>query len=460
MLSSRTRHASSDQESDIVIIGGGPAGLAAALHLSTAGLTVTVLEADDRIGGRMATEHRDGFRLDRAAQLPLPDSPDLRRLPRPLAVRRLTGGVLLHGAGHTQRIGQDTGHRHEARSTAAGRTAPRPSALSADQSWLRASLTGLGRCPDARLRARPELTAAEALAARAVPPRIAEGALRPLLSALLHDAELATSSHVGDLALRAFARRGLSLPAGGAAALPELLAAGLPPGSVHTGVRAVSVATTAVETRDHGTFHCRAVVVATGAEAAARLLPGLRVPGFHPVTVMHHAADGTLPPGATLIVDAAGRGPVSHTCAVSAADPSRAPAGRTLVTSVVLGVRAGEPAELLDKAARPQLSEMYDTAADDWELLASHHDPRAVPVAPPPYAGVRPVRLLDGLYICGDHRDTPGLAGDLASARRAAAALLADARIRPTATAPDTAAADTTAPEPVAAEPTTVAVVP
>ncbi|WP_326599422.1 FAD-dependent oxidoreductase [Streptomyces sp. NBC_01803] len=442
MLSSRTHRASSDSDSDIVVIGGGPAGLAAAHHLSTAGLTVTVLEAEDRIGGRMATEHRDGFRLDRAAQLPLPDSPDLRRLPRPLPVRRLTGGVLLRGDRHTQRIGEDPGHRDEARAAGGAGSRSRALALAADQSWLRANLTGLGRCPDARLRARPELTAAEALAARPIPRRIAEEALRPLLSALLHDAELATSSHVGDLALRAFARRGLSMPAGGAAALPESLAAGLPPGSVRTGVRAVSVATTAVETRAHGTFRCRAVVVATGAEAAARLLPGLRVPAFHPVTVLHHAAEGTLPPGATLIVDAAGRGPVSHTLAVSAADPSRAPAGRTLVTSVVLGVRAGEPTELLDKAARPQLSEMYGTAADDWELLAARHDPRAVPVVPPPYAGVRPVRLLDGLYICGDHRDTPGPAGDLASARRAAAALLADARVCPAATGPDPAAPD------------------
>ncbi|WP_059008975.1 FAD-dependent oxidoreductase [Streptomyces specialis] len=429
MLSSRTHRASSDPESDIVVIGGGPAGLAAALHLSSAGLTVTVLEAEERIGGRMATDHRDGFRLDRAAQLPLPDSPDLRRLPRPLPVRRLTGGVLLRGAGHTQRIGEVAGHPRRPGRSAAG------DGQAADHGWLRAGLTGPGRCPDARPGSRPEPTAAEALAARAIPRRIAEGALRPLLTALLHDAELATSSHVGDLALRAFARCGLSLPAGGAAVLPELLAAGLPPGSVRTGVRAESVATTAVRTRDHGTFRCRAVVVATGAEAAAHLLPGLRVPGFRPVTVLHHAAEGTLPPGATLIVDAAGRGPVSHTLAVSAADPSRAPAGRTLVTSVVLGARAGEPAELLDKAARPQLSEMYDTAADDWELLAAHHDPHAVPAVPPPYAGVRPVRLLDGLYICGDHRDTPGPAGDLASARRAAAALLADARIRPAAPA-------------------------
>ncbi|MEV1009020.1 FAD-dependent oxidoreductase [Streptomyces sp. NPDC049881] len=364
MLSSRPHHA----ESDVVVVGGGTAGLAAAHHLHAAGLAVTVLEATDRIGGRMATDHRDGYRLDRGSRLTLPGSPALARLPRPLLLRRLTGGVLLHGTTQRHRIG----------GAAPDQTAP-------------------GRVPHPRQES-------------------AEDALRPLLDALPHD-----------VTLRAVARQGVALPAGGAAALPGLLAAGLPEGTVRTGVRAVSVATSAVTTEAHGTFLCRAVVVATGAHEAARLLPGLRVPDFRAVTVLHHAAPGGLPAGATLLVDTAERGPLAYSLPASAADPSRAPAGRTLVTSVVTGPRAGEPAELLDKAARPQLAELYGTPADDWRLLAAHHDPYAVPVVPPPWTGGRPARLIDGLYVCGDHRDQPGLAGDLASARRAARALLADA---------------------------------
>ena len=410
--------------SDVVIIGAGPAGLAAAHHLSTAGLTVTVLEAADRIGGRMATEDLDGFRLDRAAHLALPGYPTRAQLPGPLPTRRLTGGIVLKAATHQHRVGEAGDH-------GSARAGHRSLTSAFDQIWLRANLARLGRLPDARLRSRPELTAAAALSARGIPARIAEGALRPLLAALLHDPELATSSRLGDEALRAFARRGLGLPTGGSAALPELLAAALPEGSVRTGVRVVSVSTTVVETEAHGTFRCRAVVLATGAEEAARLLPGLRVPAFRPVTVLHHAAPAAPPGGPALIVDAAARGPVSHTMDASAIDPSRAPAGRTLITSVVLGPPAAEPPELLDKAARAQLGELHGAPADDWELLAVRHDPRAVPVFAPPYPGARSARLLDGLYVCGDHRDVPGPTGDLASAARAATALLADAGMTP-----------------------------
>jgi predicted NAD/FAD-dependent oxidoreductase len=35
----------------------------------------------------------------------------------------------------------------------------------------------------------------------------------------------------------------------------------------------------------------------------------------------------------------------------------------------------------------------------------------------------RPVALGDGVFVCGDHRDTPSIQGALVSGRRAAAAV-------------------------------------
>jgi protoporphyrinogen oxidase len=48
----------------IVIIGAGPAGLTAAQELSRSGVTSTVLEADDVVGGISRTVQRDGWRFD------------------------------------------------------------------------------------------------------------------------------------------------------------------------------------------------------------------------------------------------------------------------------------------------------------------------------------------------------------------------------------------------------------
>ncbi len=43
----------------------------------------------------------------------------------------------------------------------------------------------------------------------------------------------------------------------------------------------------------------------------------------------------------------------------------------------------------------------------------------------------RQVRLLAGLYVCGDHRDTSTVQGALRSGTRAASAILTDLGVRP-----------------------------
>ena len=191
---------------------------------------------------------------------------------------------------------------------------------------------------------------------------------------------------------------------------------------MHTGVRVTSVATTSVTTAEHGEIRCRAVLLATDARTAAELLPGLRVPDFHAVTVVHHTTDEPPTTGSSLLLDADRGGPVAHTAVISQVDPSRAPAGRALISSTVLGTLPPD----IDTAVRMHLSRLYGTSTARWETLAVHHTPEAVPAMRPPHDLRRPVRLLAGLYVCGDHRDTSTVQGALHSAHRAAAAILAD----------------------------------
>ncbi|HKN00286.1 MAG TPA: NAD(P)/FAD-dependent oxidoreductase [Candidatus Binataceae bacterium] len=53
----------------VIVVGGGVAGLAAAYRLRKAGVDVSVLESSDRVGGRIGTDSRDGFTIERGAQL-------------------------------------------------------------------------------------------------------------------------------------------------------------------------------------------------------------------------------------------------------------------------------------------------------------------------------------------------------------------------------------------------------
>ncbi len=356
----------------------------------------------------MATEKVDGFRLDRVGRLLSTAYAELHVTPglEELVLRPFAPGVLLHSDGRHHRAGVQPGSpartEHDGREAHFTRCAPwRAPPSGAAQAGRGARTAGVrapqqGRRPAghgagpgaARRRAEPaggHVGGAAAGPPRddrrrdparpGLPARTVDGFLRPLLAALLCDPELITSSRTADLALRDFARGRLCLPEGGAEALPQSLARSLPPGTVHTGVRVTSVSTTSVTTAEHGEFRCAAVLVATGARDAAELLPGLRVPDFHPVTVVHHTTDE--PPGtdASLLLDADRGGPVAHTAVASAVDPSRAPAGRTLVTSTVLGPATADT----DTAVRAHLARLYGVPTARWETLAVRHTADAAP---------------------------------------------------------------------------------
>ncbi|NDZ76030.1 FAD-dependent oxidoreductase, partial [Streptomyces sp. SID10362] len=100
-------------QADVVVVGAGIAGLAAAERLTSAGVTTTVLEAAHAVGGRMATEKVDGFRLDRIGQLLSTAYPELRRTPGldGLALLPFAPGVLLHSEGRHHRAGTPAGVR-------------------------------------------------------------------------------------------------------------------------------------------------------------------------------------------------------------------------------------------------------------------------------------------------------------------------------------------------------------
>jgi protoporphyrinogen oxidase len=62
--SARSEHTGPSGPGSIVIVGAGPAGLTAAQELNKAGVTATVLEADDMVGGISRTVQRDKWRFD------------------------------------------------------------------------------------------------------------------------------------------------------------------------------------------------------------------------------------------------------------------------------------------------------------------------------------------------------------------------------------------------------------
>lgn len=407
-------------DTDVVIVGGGLAGLAAARRLHRAGVPWRLIEAADRLGGRVATDEVDGYLLDRGFQVLNTAYPRLGGLVDlgALDLGWFTSGVLVRRGDRLDRLVNPLRDPAGAPGTL---TAGVGSLV--DRLRFAALATGCATLPVGRLLNAPETTTEAALRRAGLSAAFVEELLRPFLSGVLLDRELATSSHVLAVLLRAFARGRIGLPARGMAALPAAIAGPLPAELIDLDTPVAEVAPGRVHT-PAGDLACRAVVVAVDPPAAATLLPRLQRVRMHSYTTYYHSTD--TPPLAEpiLLLDGERRELVANTVVVSNAAPTYAPAGRHLVATSVVGPQA--PPEPL---IRRELDRLYGRPTADWTHLATVSVPEALPAAPPPQGRLRkPVALGEGLFVAGDHRDSPSIQGALASGWRAAGAVLAELR--------------------------------
>jgi len=407
-------------EVDVVVVGGGLAGLAAARRLDRAGVEWLLVEATDRIGGRVTTDVIDGWRLDRGFQALNTAYPRLPALVdiAALDMRYFTSGVLVRRGGELHRL--DNPLREP---LAAAQSLTSGAGTLSDRLKFAALATRCATLPAAKLLDARETTTQEMLRRAGLSHRMIEEVLRPFLSGVFADRSLDTSSHVSAMMLRSFTRGRLGVPAAGMAALPAAVAGPLPYPQLLIGARTLSIGPGMVVT-EGGEIRCRSVIVATDPATAATLLPQLPTPDMHGMTTFYFGADRAPLAEPTLLLDGDRREIIANTVVVSNAAPEYAPSGRSLIAASVVGVSA--PSGASESVIRVELARMYGVPTESWELLNVVSIPHALPSARVPQARLRkPVDLGDGLFVAGDHRDSPSIQGALAGGWRAAGAVLA-----------------------------------
>lgn len=395
---------------DVLVVGAGLAGLTCAVELESLGLAVRVLERADRVGGRIRTQRIDGFLCDVGFQLLNPAYPQVRRSidVGALGLQQFAAGVRVDQGERSVRLGDP-------------RREPRLLGPTLRSGLLDVrEIAGLLRwaapvvvAPRRTIRAE-DRTVAEAWDAAGVRGPLRRQVLQPFLSGVLADDPGQASNTFVRLLVRSFLLGTPGLPREGMQALPDQLAGRLI-GAVETGTEVLGVGPGPVVRTASGSMRARAVVVATDLPAATALdLTSARPTGG--LTTWWYAAPGGLPRDRLLCVDGQG-GPVANTAVVSAAAPSYAPPGRDLVQLTALSA-----AGLTDDRARAEAGRLWHTDTADLQLLVRHDVRDALPVTRPPLPIRRTVDLGDGLFLCGDHQDTPSTQGALASGHRTARA--------------------------------------
>lgn len=401
---------------EVVVIGAGLAGLAAALHLQQRGVEVTVLEAGSAVGGRVRTDVVDGFRLDRGFQLYNSAYPEGARMFDHVALdlKNFERGARVVFGHQAFRVGDPRAH---------------PTWLA---DMLRApigspwALSRFGvyalRCATINprtLESAADMPIGVAFREAGMTPELIDHLLRPFLSGVFLEPNLSTSRRFADLVLRSFVRGTPAIPANGMQALPEQLSDRVH--SLHLDCAVTSVSGTRVRT-EAGEVEARAVIVAVDPQSVTEFLPEIGSVPTRSCTTWYHVpnqgpqelSDGL----ALLTLDGDGNGPLVNSAVLTHAAPSYAPPGMSLVSSTAIGTAD----VALEHTVRDQLQKLYGVDTSRWDCIATYTVDPALPAMDVPLQTRKPVQIRPGVFVAGDHRDTASIQGALVSGRRAAAA--------------------------------------
>ncbi|CAB4365189.1 MAG: NAD(P)-binding protein [Actinobacteria bacterium] len=418
-------------QADVVVVGAGLAGLAAARVLQSGGRSVVVLEASDGVGGRVRTDVVDGFRLDRGFQVLLTAYPEVERQLDVAALRLQTfePGSLIWLGKRMHTLGDPM---RRPRMAAASAVAPVGSLL--DKVRLAGFLHRLRKSDPVALLKGHDVPTILTLRDEGFGHRITERFLRPLLGGIQLDPELSGSGRMAQVVLRCLATGDSAVPADGMQAIPDQMAAHLVAGTVHLRVPVAQVEPGLVRTADGRTVRAASVIVAAEGPSAAKLLHGqagtrpVVEPGSRAAACVWFAAPESPAPGKLIVLDGTGQGPALNVAVMSDVAEGYAPAGQALIAAACPG-DLGEAAALTDAAlaglVRMQLRRWWGVQVDGWRVLRVDRIAHGQPDSRPPFHPKQLVSLGEGLFVCGDHRDTPSIQGAMFSGRRCGEAVLA-----------------------------------
>jgi phytoene dehydrogenase-like protein len=406
--------------SDVVIVGGGLAGLTCARRLQARGRACRVLEAGDAVGGRVRTDRVDGFQLDRGFQVLLTAYPAAERWLDydALSLRRFSSGARVWCEGAMHVVSDPTREPGDLLATLKA-----PVGSLADKVKIATLRSAARRGALDDVFTRPETTAIEALQAHGFSPAMVERFLRPWLGGIFLDESLSASSRMLMFVLRMFAEGHAAVPAAGMQAIPEQLASGLAPGTVRLGAPVVAVGDRAVTLQSGERVAADQIVVATDGTTAGRLLPELSPVSWREVTCIYFAAPASPLDAPVLALNGSGEGLVNNVAVMSDVASSYAPPHQALVSVSVLKDAPGDDASVAERV-QAELAGWFGTSVRGWRWLRSYRIARALPVRWP-LERPAPAPVRPGVWAAGDFVTTPSIQGAMEIGERVADAVLA-----------------------------------
>ncbi len=407
---------------EVIVVGGGLAGLCCALRLHQGGIPFLLLEASDGVGGRVRTDRVEGFLLDRGFQVLLTAYPEAQRVLdyEALDLHYFYPGAMVRFGGKFHRVADPWRHPLEGLKglfSPVGTFTDKVRVGKLRRQVLEGALEDLFR--------RRETSSLEALQGRGFSADMIDRFFRPFLGGVFFDRELAVSSRMFEFGFRMFSSGETALPGGGMGAIPDQIASRLPPDSLRLNSRVDSIQDRSVILSSGEKMTAQALVVAAEGPETARLLGEEKRPGSRSTTCLYFVAEEPPFHDPLLILNGEGQGPINSLAIPSLVAPAYAPGGKTLIAVTIIGLPPWRDDQLTE-AVCSQLTGWFGPKVEAWRPLRTywirHALPLQVPPLPDPTFPAQPVR--PGLYVCGEYGNPASLQWAMVSGRKTAEAVI------------------------------------
>ena len=415
-------HSNTTNLPDVIIIGAGLAGLAAAITLKGAGKTIQLIEASDDIGGRVRTDTFQGYQLDRGFQVLLTAYPETKRFVdyKRLDLQNFKPGAMILNQDGSTIIGdplRDPGALFETLLSPAG-------TLIDKLRMLRLKIKLAGSSID-QIFERKEITTLAYLDKEGFSQTMMQQFFTPFMTGIFLEDQLKTSSRMFEFVFKMFSEGDTALPAGGMGMITKQLGESLSPEEVVLNEKVTGVENGMVMTSSGHTYQAKSVLLATDLPGipAAFKTPNI---GRHSVLNLYFTADKA-PFLKPLIALNSRPGKTFNSIAVmNAIAPTYAPAEKSLLSVSV--VRPYQ--EILEPGmANAVLSEMsfWYPEATNWQHLKTYAIDYALPNDDKVIntRAYQAFKLKSDVFICGDHLLNGSINAALKSGRLAAEAIIA-----------------------------------
>ncbi len=383
---------------DVIIVGAGIAGLTAAKLAKQKGKTVLLIDAADGVGGRVRTDQKDGFLLDRGFQVLLTSYPTVQKILnyQQLDLSAFKPGALIHKGNKKYRIADPLRDPKLLFTTLFSPVGTLKDKLLLLQLKIKLKFTSVDE-----IFKNKETTTYQYLQKVGFSTKFIENFFRPFFSGIFLEQGLTTSSRLFEFLFKMFSEGAAAVPAKGMGMISAQLAEDLLVDELLLNEKVTAIDGTTVTSQSGKLFTAKAIIVAT--DAANFPFPkAISQKGKSAIT-LYFSAPFIKEPSERIALNANQGEYIRNIAIMDHISPAYAPKGKSLV-AVSLNTDLSLQTEQIETQTRIELVNWYPASAD-WKLLAIYDIPYALPnnESVKYTSNAADTQWSEHCYVCGDH---------------------------------------------------------